>query len=89
MTFGEALDALEHGHRLTRTGWNGANMWLVLVPGSQFEVQSDRPLGAAAPELVGQPATYRPHIDMYTADGQLVPWTASQSDLLARDWTLA
>lgn len=28
----------------------------------------------------------RPYIYMKTADGQLVPWVASQSDLLATDW---
>lgn len=27
-----------------------------------------------------------PYIYMRTADGHLVPWLASQSDLLARDW---
>ena len=26
------------------------------------------------------------HIDMRTADGQIVPWLASQTDLLAEDW---
>jgi Protein of unknown function (DUF2829) len=27
-----------------------------------------------------------PYIYMYTADQQLVPWLASQTDLLAEDW---
>lgn len=30
----------------------------------------------------------RPYIYMYPADGQLVPWVASQSDLLANDWEI-
>jgi hypothetical protein len=30
----------------------------------------------------------RPYIFMKTVDGQLVPWVASQSDLLADDWCL-
>jgi hypothetical protein len=30
----------------------------------------------------------RPYIFMKTVDGQLVPWVASQSDLLADDWGL-
>lgn len=29
----------------------------------------------------------RPYIYMFTADEQLVPWVASQSDLLAEDWS--
>lgn len=28
----------------------------------------------------------QPYIFMRTADGSLVPWVASQTDLLARDW---
>ena len=28
----------------------------------------------------------RPYIYMSTVDGRLVPWVASQSDLLAADW---
>jgi hypothetical protein len=30
----------------------------------------------------------RPYIFMKTVDGQLVPWVASQTDLLADDWGL-
>jgi len=29
-----------------------------------------------------------PYIYMYTADGDLVPWLASQTDILAEDWVL-
>lgn len=86
MNFGEALIALKAGHRVTRTGWNGTGMWLILVPGSTITVSADRPLGTAAPELVGQEIAYQPHIDMKTAQGSVVPWLASQSDLLAEDW---
>jgi hypothetical protein len=30
----------------------------------------------------------RPYVYMKTVDDQLVPWTCSQSDLLADDWML-
>lgn len=30
----------------------------------------------------------RPYIYMSPADGDLVPWVASQSDLLAEDWQI-
>jgi hypothetical protein len=29
-----------------------------------------------------------PYIYMFTADGNLVPWLASQSDVLAEDWEI-
>lgn len=88
MNFGEALIALKAGRRVTRTGWNGHDMWLLLVPGSTITIEAGRPLGHAAPELVGTTVQYLPHIDMRTAQGAIVPWLASQSDLLAEDWTL-
>lgn len=30
-----------------------------------------------------------PYVYMYTAQGDLVPWLCSQSDLLATDWQIA
>ena len=30
-----------------------------------------------------------PYVALYTAQGDSVPWTCSQSDLLANDWELA
>lgn len=36
----------------------------------------------------GTEINYRPHIDMRTADGEVVPWVASQSDLLVDDWVI-
>lgn len=89
MNFSDALIHIKSGSRMKREGWNGANMWVYLVPGSTFTVAADRPIGKAAPELVGQTVAYRGHIDMKTVDGSHVPWVASQTDLLAEDWTSA
>jgi hypothetical protein len=89
MDFSEALAQLKAGQRITRAGWNGRGMWLLLVPGSAIQVAADRPLGLAAPELVNSVVPYRPHIDMKTVDGEIVPWVASQTDLLADDWQTA
>lgn len=36
MNFGEALTALKNGNKLARMGWNGKNMWIILVPGSKI-----------------------------------------------------
>lgn len=86
MNFGEALQALKGKQQVSREGWNGKGMWLILVPGSEITVAAGRPLGDAAPELIGRELTYRSHIDMKTVDDEIVPWVASQSDLLAEDW---
>lgn len=85
MNFGEALAALKSGSKVARSGWNGKGMFLFLVPGSQFQVNRV-PLLGVYPE--GTQIEYRPHIDMRTVDGQIVPWVASQSDMLCDDWEL-
>lgn len=84
MNFSEALVELKANKKLTRTGWNGKNMWVYLVPGSTFPVAEGRPLASFLP--VGQEVNYRPHVDLLAADGTLGVWTVSQNDLLAEDW---
>lgn len=81
--FGIALSALECGLKVAREGWNGKGMFLFLVPGSTFKVNRP-PLLGIYPE--GTEINYCPHIDMRTADGKIVPWLASQTDVLAKDW---
>jgi hypothetical protein len=84
-SFGEAIDALKQGKKVTRSGWNGKGMFIFLVQGSTFKVNS-APLLGIYPE--GTEVTYHAHIDMKTADNQIVPWLASQTDMLAEDWII-
>lgn len=83
LTFGFALEALKAGKKVARAGWNGKGMFLFLVQGSTFKVNR-KPLLGIYPE--GTEINYRPHIDMKDAEGKIVPWLASQTDLLADDW---
>lgn len=86
MDFGEALKALKAGKRVARSiGWNGKGMFLFLVSGSTFAVNRP-PLLGIYPE--GKMVNYQPHIDMKTAQDMVVPWVASQSDMLAEDWEI-
>lgn len=86
MDFSQALTQLKAGERVAREGWNGKGMFLFLVPGSRFTVNRP-PLLGIYPE--GTVVDYHAHIDMKTAQGYVVPWLASQADLLADDWTVA
>jgi hypothetical protein len=85
MNFGEALAAVKVGKKAARAGWNGKGMFIFLVHGSRFRVNRP-PLLGIYPE--GTMIDYHGHIDMKTAQGQVVPWVASQSDLLSEDWEL-
>lgn len=83
MNFSDALEDIKDGKRVARAGWNGRGMFLFLVPGSNFTVNRE-PLLSILGE--GAEVTYRPHIDMRDAEGKVVPWLASQTDILANDW---
>lgn len=83
MSFGHAIEAMKAGQKVCRIGWNGKGMFLFLVPGSTFKVNR-APLLGIYPE--GKEIDYCPHVDMKTADNKIVPWLASQTDLLAGDW---
>lgn len=85
MDFGQALTQLKAGAKVARNGWNGKGMFLFLVPGSTFKVNRP-PLLGIYPE--GTEINYCPHIDMKTADEKVVPWLASQTDVLAEDWVI-
>lgn len=86
MNFSQALDEIKSGKKVSRSGWNGKNMFVFLVPGSRFKV-SRPPLLGIYPE--GTEIDYHAHVDMRTETGQIVPWLVSQTDLLADDWGVA
>ncbi len=83
MNFSEALASIKAGHKVARSGWNGKDMFIFLVQGSTFIVNRP-PLLGIYPE--GTEVNYHAHIDMKTADGMVVPWLCSQTDMLADDW---
>lgn len=83
LNFGAALEALKAGKKVSRSGWGDKDVFIFLVPGSVFSV-SRPPLLGIYPE--GTIVNYHAHIDMKTAEGYVVPWLASQSDVLAEDW---
>lgn len=85
ISFGLAVEAMRKGCKVARHGWNGKGMFLFLVPGSTFKVNRP-PLLGIYPE--GHEVNYLPHVDMKTADNKVVPWLASQADILSDDWMI-
>ena len=82
ITFGEAIEALKKGDRITRNGWNGKKMFLFLVKPVEIEYKKELP----------KQYQYCEHIEsiaMKTADDKIiVGWLASQVDMLAEDWEM-
>lgn len=92
MNFGQALEQLKQGKRVARSGWNGKGMWLALTPESSIYPEDARS-GAVLAKAKLDPDTslivIRAHIDMCTVDGSIqVGWLASQTDMLADDWSV-
>jgi hypothetical protein len=85
MDFSDALREIKCGRRMARAGWNGKGMFVFLVNGSNFKVNR-APLLGIYPE--GTEVSYHAHIDMRAAQGYIVPWLASQTDILADDWEI-
>ena len=81
MNFGEALAAVKAGKRIARSGWNGKGMFLFLVETWAFD--DGNYYAHLKPVYNGHP-----FIAMKTADDRLVPWLASQTDILAADWAV-
>ena len=87
MNFGEALEALKEGKKVQRTGWNGKGMFIYLQKGSTVNQARNNVLD----EIIAEKGSVEicGHIDMKAADGKIViGWLASQTDMLAEDWTI-
>lgn len=88
LSFSDALNALKTGHKVARQGWNGKGMWLTLVHAVAESDMPDMRVGylATGENLYGLKRL--PWIGMRTTDMCFVPWLASQTDMLADDWTV-
>jgi len=90
---GYAVAALKEGKRVARAGWNGKGMFLFLLPagdGIPTKVIHDPALRAVIEsEVGGETFDALGSVRMFTADKKvLTGWLASQTDLLAEDWTV-
>lgn len=83
--FSEALKFLKQGHCVARNGWNGKNMFIYYVSEGKYPVKME-----AAKPLADENGlvSYGAYIAMKTAQGNVVPWLASQTDMLSEDWVL-
>lgn len=79
MDFGGALKVLHNGYKVRREGWNGRGIFIKLqVPDANSKMT--------------HPYIYIDTTGLQTdnkiAPKNLVPWVASQTDLLSGDWEI-
>ena len=90
MNFGQAIEALKEGKKVSRTGWNGKNMYLWLKPATT--IKSDWCKDPMLKEIVdsnGGETEALGTICMKTADNKILTgWTPNQIDMLSEDWVI-
>lgn len=77
MNFGQALEALKAGKRMKRRGWNGKGIYIELQRPDEHSKMT-------------QPYIYIVTTGLETSNPDapkgVVPWLASQTDMMAEDW---
>jgi hypothetical protein len=85
MDFGAALEMLKQGQKVARFGWNGKGMFIYLVPANVYPASGNK-FGTMNGVFKDNMVPYGPYLAMKTAQDNVVPWLASQTDILAEDW---
>lgn len=91
--FSTALTLLKTGVKITRTGWNGKNMWLAISCADSKEVAAANFWSQHNADFArsnGGKATVAPCLTFKNAQDQIVMgWIPSSGDLFANDWMIA
>ena len=77
MNFGQAIEALKAGKRCCRRGWNGNGIFIELQVPDEHSKMSHPYIYIDTTGLIS---------DNVDAPRNLVPWFASQTDMLSDDW---
>ena len=96
LNFGEAIEALKLGRRVSRKGWNDKGMFIFMRPACEVTAETAS-LFESLPWSVknwmcatvrqDNKLTFTPYLCMKAADGTIVNgWLASQTDMLSEDW---
>ena len=94
MNFGQAIEALKAGKKVSRKGRNGRGMFLWLKHGVTIKADwCHDPMLKNIVDKNGGEIIGLPTICMYTHDSTgrkaiLTGWLASQSDMLLEDWVI-
>lgn len=85
LNFGQAIELMKQGKKVSRKGWNGKGMFLYYVPASAYPAQRNNK-GTLKGMFKDDLVPYGAYIAMKTAQDNVIPWLASQTDMLADDW---
>ena len=80
MTFGQAIEIMKDGGRVSRSGWNGKRQYIELAKNISY-VNSQGEVINAEHDAIGNKA-----VAFVGTSGVQLGWLASQADMLAEDW---
>ena len=83
MNFGEALEEIKKGAKVSRDGWNGKGMFVFLVPAGRFSACTKAAIDIADED--GK-VNYNPYFAIKNVNGTVSTWVPSVNDCLAEDW---
>lgn len=83
MNFGEALEEIKKGVKVSRDGWNGKGMFIFLVPAGRFTAYTKAAIDIADE---GGKVNYNPYFAIKNVNGTVSTWVPSVNDCLAEDW---
>lgn len=81
MTFGEALENVKEGKRISRQGWNGKEQYVELATHVSYRNSKDEIINPQHDAFAGSIA-----LAFVGTSGIQIGWLASQADMLANDW---
>lgn len=82
MNFGEAINVMKNGGRVSRSGWNGKAQYIELATDISYK-NPDGEIINANHDAIGNKA-----IAFVGTSGVQLGWLASQADMLADDWVV-
>lgn len=82
MNFGEAINAMKDGKRVSRAGWNGKNQYIELASNISYTNSCGEVVNANHDAIGNQAVAF------VGTSGVQLGWLASQADMLADDWVV-
>ena len=86
MNFGCAIEALKHGMKVARKGWNGKGMFIVYQKGYPQGIPCNKQTAEAWGMNEGDLFRCEPYLQIQTVNGSHSMWVPSINDCLAEDW---
>ena len=80
MNFGNAIELIKEGKKVSRSGWNGKEQYIELATNISYKNSLGEIINVEH-DAIGNKA-----IAFVGTSGVQLGWLASQSDMLAEDW---